>query len=175
MITIRDEQPGDVAAVHALNEAAFDTPIEADIVDSLRDGCPGILSYVAVETTGETEQVVGHILFSPAVLSRPGGDVIGMGLAPMAVLPARQSGGIGSKLVRHGLAHLDGTDCPYVIVLGHPDYYPRFGFRPASAYGLRSQWEGVPDEVFLVIVRDEAAVGTGGGVVRYRDEFDEAM
>jgi putative acetyltransferase len=98
-----------------------------------------------------------------------------MGLAPLAVLPDYQGQGIGSGLVEHGLAVLRERGCPFVVVLGHPDYYPRFGFKRASAHGLASQWDGVPDEVFMVLVLDADAMAGAGGVARYRHEFDEAM
>jgi putative acetyltransferase len=98
-----------------------------------------------------------------------------MGLAPMAVLPSHQRKGIGSRLVRHGLDHLRQSGCPFVIVLGHPEFYPRFGFEPASTYRLVSQWEGVPDAAFMVAVLDPGALPKKGGTARYRDEFDDAM
>lgn len=104
-----------------------------------------------------------------------GSNVVGMGLAPMAVLPSHQRKGIGSLLVRHGLEFLRKCDCPFVIVLGHPEYYPRFGFEVASKYKLRSQWEGVPDEAFMVIVLNSSEFPKQGGVARYRDEFNDAM
>jgi putative acetyltransferase len=102
-------------------------------------------------------------------------DAVGMGLAPMAVSPLRQRQGIGSQLVRHGLEYLKQMACPFVIVLGHPEYYPRFGFQPASNYGLSSQWDGIPDEAFMVIAFDEDTLPSSGGVARYRPEFDAAM
>jgi putative acetyltransferase len=98
-----------------------------------------------------------------------------MGLAPMAVLPSYQHKGIGSQLIRHGLAHLHHSGCPFVIVLGHPGYYPRFGFEIASKYQLSSQWESVPDEAFMVVIYDGAVLPKAGSVARYRDEFNDAI
>jgi len=118
----------------------------------------------------EGDDVVGHVLFSPAEI----GDVRGMGLAPMAVSPDRQRHGIGSELVHAGLAKLEARGCPFVIVLGHPEYYPRFGFERASARGIRCQWD-VPDEAFRILVLDEAAVEGVTGLARYRPEFSEAV
>jgi putative acetyltransferase len=169
MIEIRIEDPGDREAVHQLNLVAFDNGPEAALVDRLRTSCEQYLAFVAVEDG----VVVGHVLFSPAIVD--GSNVVGMGLAPMAVLPAHQRKGIGSRLVRHGLEFLRKSDCPFVIVLGHPEYYPRFGFEAASKYKLRSQWEGVPDEAFMVIVLNSNALPKKGGVARYRDEFNDAM
>jgi putative acetyltransferase len=98
-----------------------------------------------------------------------------MGLAPMAVLPERQGEGIGSALVAVGLEILKGMRCPFIVVLGHADYYPRFGFVPASTFGFRCQWEGVPDENFMILVLSAKAVDGIQGELRYRNEFDAAM
>ena len=92
----------------------------------------------------------------------------------MAVSPESQRRGIGSALVRKGLAQIDASGCPFVVVLGHPEYYPRFGFRRASEYGLRCEWD-VPDETFMVRVFDAARIPPQGGLVRYRPEFSDAM
>lgn len=166
-VSIRRERPGDEGPIRALNEAAFRRPGEAELVDRLRAASPGYTSFVAVDG----DVIVGHLLFTPVTLegARPGG----MGLAPMAVLPSRQGEGIGSRLVREGVARLREAGCPFVVVLGHPEYYPRFGFERASAWSLRCAWEGVPDEAFMVQVFDYGALPPGGGVVRYRGEFDE--
>ena len=180
MIAIRPEQPDDIAAVHALNETAFGQPVEATIVDSIRGACRDAVSLVAVEDS----RVVGHIFFSPVFATGEKDNVHGNGLAPMAVLPERQRHGqstglgdvlIGSLLARAGIEAIRERKCPFVIVLGHPDYYPRFGFVPASQHGLSSQWEGVPDEAFMVLVLDEEAMAGVSGTARYRDEFDQAM
>jgi len=167
MLLIRNEAPRDVGQVRMINIAAFEQPDEADLVDALRTGCPEVLSLVA-ELDG---RVVGHILFSPVTL--PAGDrtIQGMGLAPMAVLPEHQRDGVGARLVEEGLARLEAAGCPFVIVLGHPGYYPRFGFERASAQGIECQWP-VPDEAFMVRILDRAAMAGAAGVARYRPEFD---
>jgi putative acetyltransferase len=115
--------------------------------------------------------VVGHILFTPVVVESGARSVLGMGLAPMAVLPDRQRQGIGSELVRRGLDILRERRCPFVVVVGHPEYYPRFGFERASAHNLTSQWEGMPDAAFMVLVLDAGAMTGVSGVARYREEF----
>lgn len=170
MIKIRKEEHKDQGAIHDLNLAAFDNGPEAGLVDKLRASCKDYLSFIAVEE----DAVVGHILFTPAFI-QGSGAAAGMGLAPMAVLPSHQRKGIGSQLVRFGLDFLQKNACPFVIVLGHPEYYPRFGFKPASTYRLSSQWEGVPDEAFMVVVFDHAALPISGGTARYLNEFNEAM
>jgi putative acetyltransferase len=98
-----------------------------------------------------------------------------MGLAPMAVLPERQRRGIGSLLVRECLQRLQATPIPFVIVLGHPAFYPRFGFQPCSKLGVRCPWEGVPDEAFLIRIFQEPLLRGVTGMARYRPEFDAAV
>jgi putative acetyltransferase len=165
---IRPETPEDLGRIRQLNELAFGRPLEANLVDRLRQTCPDSVSLVA-----EAESVIGHVFFSPVVVESGNRRVVGMGLAPMAVLPARQQQGIGSELVRRGLAILGERGCPFVVVVGHATYYPRFGFEPASRRGLRSQWEEVPDAAFLVLVLDEDAMAGVSGVATYRDDFNE--
>lgn len=170
MITIRHEQPGDEAAIRTVNEKAFGQLTEANIVDSLRRQCPDRLSLVAVSG----QQIVGHILFTPVVIETAHETRSGMGLAPMALLPEHQRQGIGTRLVQVGLETLRTWGCPFVILVGHPEYYPRFGFVPASKHGIACQWEGVPDEAFMVMILDEKAMAGVSGTARYRPEFDQA-
>ena len=170
-MTIRPEQADDIAAVHALNEAAFGQPAESYIVDALRAACPDAISLVAVEE----ERIVGHIFFSPVEIATGDRTIQGMGLAPMAVLPERQRQGIGTQLIRAGIEAMRAGRSPFIIVLGHPEYYPRFGFLPASSHGISCQWEGVPDEAFMVMILDETAMAGVSGTAKYRDEFDQAM
>ena len=168
MIAIRSESSEDIARVRYVNELAFAQPAEADLVEKLREASTDALSLVAVD-----DVVVGHILFTPVVVESAGRSVVGMGLAPMAVLPDRQRQGIGSALVRRGLDMLRDRGCPFVVVVGHPEYYPRFGFVRASTRGLASQWEGMPDAAFMVLVLDDQSMAGVSGVARYRAEFDE--
>ena len=171
MITIRKEKPADIPAVRKINEAAFGQPAEADIIDAIRTACPDTLSLVAVSD----DQLVGHIFFSPVTIQTVDSTVAGMGLAPMAVPPENQRQGIGQRLIKAGLDALRRTDCPYIVVLGHPDYYPRFGFIPASSRNIRCQWDGIPDDAFMVLIFDEARMKDVAGVARYRQEFEAAV
>ena len=168
-IEIREEQPGDAAAIREVNRQAFETDLEADLVDLLRERCLERLSLVA-RIDGA---IVGHILFTPAVARVGEEQLKGMGLAPMAVRPAHQRQGVGTALVRRGMDLLSDAGCPFVIVLGHPEYYPRFGFERASDHGLRSEFEGVPDDAFMIAVLDEDVMQGAAGVVTYRPEFSE--
>jgi putative acetyltransferase len=120
-------------------------------------------------------RVVGHILLTPTAVESGEKVIQGMALDPMAVLPERQREGIGTRLVKNGLSVLHNRSSPFAIVLGHPDYYPRFGFEPASRYGIRCQWERVPDEAFMIFIFDEIVMESIAGVARHRDEFDEAI
>ena len=174
---IRAERPSDHDTVRHVNEMAFGGIEEADIVDALhaavryRQRAIGraavTLSLVAVES----EEVVGHIMFSPVTIETSVGPFDAVGLAPMAVLPAHQKKGVGSALVRAGLARLKDGEHRAVIVLGHPSYYPRFGFVKASAFKIRWEHEA-PDEAFMALELMPGALKDGGGVARYRPEFN---
>lgn len=163
---VRPEQPEDYDAVRRVNEAAFGQPDEADLVDRLRGEVPGYLGLVAVEG----EAVVGHIAFTPVTVetSPAGADV--RGLAPMAVLPARQRAGVGRALVRAGLDRCRVDGATAVVVLGHPSYYPLFGFRPAGEVGLRSEYDA-PPEAFLVRALVPGGLKGLAGTVRYAAAF----
>jgi putative acetyltransferase len=169
MTIIRSEHPSDAPQIRLVNELAFSQTAEANVIDRLRQTCPDSLSLVAEEGA-----VVGHILFTPATIEFEGREITGMGLGPLAVHPDYQRLGIGSQLVRRGLEILRHQGCPFVIVLGHPTYYPRFGFERASLHGLTCQWP-VPDEAFMVLILNPAALAGVSGVAEYRSEFNEAM
>jgi putative acetyltransferase len=162
---IRLEQPADIAAVHSINQAAFETSAEADLVDSLRAQTEPIISLVA----DDNGTIVGHILFSPVTLTGHG-ELRIMGLAPMAVLPAQQRRGIGSALVRDGLDRCRQFGCDAIVVLGHHKYYPRFGFVPASRFGIRSEYD-VPDEAFMALEFEAGTLAGKTGTIRYHPAF----
>ncbi|HRQ41638.1 MAG TPA: N-acetyltransferase [Chloroflexota bacterium] len=167
MIKIRQELPEDMEAIWKVNEAAFGRPAEAGLVEALRRRGVVTLSLVA-EWEGD---VVGHILFSPVTITNESGGVVtAVALGPMAVSPNCQRQGIGSQLVQTGLDMLRQAGHEMVIVLGHPDFYPRFGFAPASQSGIRWEVE-VPDEVFMVMALQPGALEGVTGIVRYQPEF----
>jgi putative acetyltransferase len=145
VIIVRPELAGDRDAIRRVNELAFEGPTEAEIVDALRDSDAWLpsLSLVAEDGTG----IVGHALFSLVRLDS-GPELLSLG--PMAVLPERQRGGVGTALVRRGVQRARGTEYPLVVVLGHPDYYPRFGFRPARRYGIETPYDA-PDEAWMAL------------------------
>jgi putative acetyltransferase len=163
LIEVGEEHPGDVATIRDLNRRAFGQDQEGNIVDALRSNGAALLSLVA--TLNGT--VVGHIIYSPLSV---GGKVTGAALGPMAVLPEHQRQGIGSELVKAGNRKLEDSGCPFIVVVGHPQFYPRFGFRPASTQGIRCEWE-VPDDVFMLLVLDQAKMQGVSGLAKYRHEF----
>ncbi|HKQ70303.1 MAG TPA: N-acetyltransferase [Polyangiaceae bacterium] len=168
MAHVRHEGPADEAGVRTLNELAFGRTEEANLVDALRRNGGIVLSLVAFRD----ERIVGHVVFSAVKVETTSGHVVeGVALGPMAVLPELQRTSIGGHLLRLGLAQLSTDGHRFVVVLGHPDYYARFGFEPASSRGLRWAREG-HDPSFLA--KELAPGGLHGvdGLVRYRPEFD---
>jgi len=169
LLTVRPQTPGDAAAIRRVNEAAFGGTVEADLVEKIHSRQAFTLSLVA---TGE-DGVVGHILFSLVTIESESLSFTAVSLGPMAVLPAHQGRGIGSQLVRAGLEECQRLGHEIVVVLGHPDYYPRFDFVPASTYGVKCEYE-VPDEAFMVAELREGALVGRSGTVKYQPEFNEA-
>lgn len=179
MITIREETPQDFAAVRAIHRQAFPTALESQLVDELRANGKAIISLVAEPKPsiagglGSPEQdgaVVGHVLFSPvSVGERDAGLTRALGLAPVAVSPAFQSKGVGSALITAGLDQARSAGYRFVVVLGEPAYYARFGFRTASLSGLTNEY-GV-DEPFMVFELAPGALAGISGLVKYAPEF----
>jgi putative acetyltransferase len=166
MVTIRSEIEEDHDAVRRVIELAFGGRDEAALVDALRLSARPHISLVAVSG----DQVVGHIFFSPVSIISDDSVFTGMGLAPLAVLPDYQSRGIGSLLTREGLNRCRMIGQNVVVVLGHPHYYPRFGFTPASFRGLSSEYD-VADDVFMVAELEPGALAGRRGIVKYHPEF----
>ena len=167
MISVRFEQPDDAAGIRETNEQAFGTPLEASLVDALRSA----EDYLSLVATID-EQVVGHILFTPVTLEPPV-DLGIAGLAPMAVRPEHQRSGVGGQLIRTGLDACRASGYAAVVVLGHPEYYPRFGFVPAHTFGLTCEFPS-PPEAFMAIELQAEALSGVGGLVRYLPQFADA-
>ena len=167
---IRLETHWDHGDVRRLVTAAFGRRAEAELVDKLRDtdGFVPQLSLIA-EQTGV---IIGHVMFTHVTLeSDPPVQVLA--LAPVSVYPAFQKRGVGSALIRRGLASADERGEPLVVVLGHPEYYPRFGFVPASTLGISPPWPDVPDDAFMAKPLSSYSEDMKG-TIRYPPEFDEA-
>jgi putative acetyltransferase len=168
MITIRPERTEDYTAIHEIHILAFGRENEARLVKKIRgrDDFVPDLSLVAVKK-GE---VVGHILFSRITIQSNAGSFPALALAPMAVHPKFQNRGIGSELVRQGLECCQNQGHEIVVVVGHPKYYPRLGFTPARAKGLKAPF-AVPDKAFMVLELSLGALHGSTGMVTYPQEF----
>lgn len=169
-VIIRRETPTDVPAIHQINELAFGRPAEADLVDALRQRNAITLSWVAVES----DQLVGHVLYTPATIQTESSSIDAISLGPVAVSPSHQNKGIGARLIRESLEALRMQGHSLVFVLGHPTYYPRFGFQPSKPLGVACEFD-VPDEVFMVLELQPHALATAlngqHGVLHYQPEF----
>ncbi|MGA2003831.1 MAG: N-acetyltransferase [Terriglobales bacterium] len=163
-ILIRDEEPCDREQARKVNEAAFGRSDEADLIDRLRVEGAVLLSLVA-EVDG---QIIGHILFSRMTVETAQKPVAAVSLAPMAVLPQHQGRKVGSQLVRRGLARLCDRGEHIVIVVGHKQYYPRFGFSSEKARKLASPF---PPEAFMALELSDDALAGIQGAVRYPSAF----
>lgn len=164
-ITIRPEAPDNQRAIYEVNKAAFGHVDEAELVDSLRSNGFVQLSLVA-EKDG---LVVGHILFSELQIFCEDTTIAGLALAPMAVMPEHQRQGIGSQLVEAGLTKCRELGHRIVIVVGHPNYYPRFGFSPELATQLQSKYAG---EAFMALELVPGALEGVTGQVKYPPPFE---
>ncbi len=164
MLSIRNETPGDHDAIREVNRLAFGQDSEALLVDRLRAGGHVVASLVAVEQ----EQIVGHILFSELSVDAGARTLHAAALAPMAVRPDRQRRGIGSALVHRGLDVCRERGIAVVLVVGHPAYYPRFGFSAALASRLRSPYSG---DAFMAIELVPGALDGVEGNVNYPAAF----
>ncbi len=167
---LRPERTGDIRSIHEVNAEAFEQENEAVLVDAIRQS-PGFLPELSIVAEHESA-IIGHILFSIVHIDAGREKKPVLCLAPMAVRTAMQRRGIGSQLVRHGLVECRRLGWDVVIVLGHPNFYPRFGFVPASSRGVVSPWP-VPDEAFMVNELIHGALDGIDGEVTFPSLFDE--
>jgi putative acetyltransferase len=164
IIRCETSEPRELAAIHSINEAAFGRLDEADLVDNLRgDGV--VLASLVAELN---QRVVGHILFTRMSIETAGGSIPAVALAPLAVAPEHQRQGIGGQLIRHGLDLLRSKGERIVIVVGHPRYYPRFGFSSEKARAIESPF---PREAFMAMELSSGALEGVRGQVRYPAAF----
>jgi putative acetyltransferase len=164
-LTIRPETTADHAAIREVNRLAFGGEGEARLVDALREG-----GYARVSLVAEEEgQIVGHLLFSTLTIATARGEIEALSLAPLAVVPSHQRRGIGSSLVREGLRTCREAGHRIVIVLGHPEFYPRFGFSAKLAEPLRSPYSG---PAFMAVELVPDALRGIEGKVRYPPPFE---
>ena len=168
MLTIRTEKNDDYTAVYEVHSLAFGRPNEAKLVEAVRESVNfnPQLSLVAVKTN----KVVGHLLFSPLVIQTKSKEIPALVLSPIAVHPEFQKQGIGSELVRQGLVVCEELGHKVVIVIGYPSYYPRFGFSPARAKGLKAPFP-VPDEAFMVLELVPGVLNKISGIIKFPAAF----
>jgi putative acetyltransferase len=159
-ISIRPEREEDHEGVFRVVSAAFGQDDEARAVDELRKLAIPQVSLVADTGT----EIMGHVMFSPVTIGSGRDLSRAMGLAPLAIAPAYQNRGIGSQLARAGLAACRDLNEAVVVVLGHRDYYPRFGFRPAHGYGLYYRAPGLNPSFMVVELQPGALAGRKGEV-----------
>jgi putative acetyltransferase len=163
-VIVRGETPADYAGIRDVNESAFGTSEEADLVESLRTDGDVLVSVVA-----EVErQIVGHVLFSRMAIDTGAAEIPAVALAPVAVAPLYQRQGIGGRLIESGLRELRSLGERIVIVVGHPTYYPRFGF---SSERARSLEHSFPPEAFMALELMPGALDGLRGRVRYARAF----
>jgi putative acetyltransferase len=163
-VVIRPETPTDCDAIREVNRLAFGGEDEARLVDALRAG-----GYVRLSMVAEVDgRVVGHILFSDLSIITPSGEVEALALAPLAVVPDHQRRGVGSMLVGTGLRACQEAGHRVVIVVGHPEFYPRFGFSTKLAERLESRFSG---PAFMAAELVPGALEGVEGEVRYPPPF----
>jgi putative acetyltransferase len=163
-VAIRERQAADDAAIRALNEAAFGSNYEATLVEDLRSAGLAAVELVACDAS----DITGHILFSRLAVTVGARAVRALALAPMAVRPDHQRQGIGSALVREGLARASALGWQAIVVLGHPWFYPRFGFSAALARKLRAPFSG---DAFMAIELEAGTLDGEAGRVGYPAAF----
>ena len=165
---IRSERDTDKDLIWEFNAQACETQAEANLVNVLRGiGCKKISLVAEIGN-----KVVGYILFTPVELIGDENSLELFGLAPMGVLPEYQKQGIGSELVKEGLKRCQSIACDAVVVLGHPNYYPKFGFVPSVQFGIKSEYE-VPNEAFMILELVAGVLQNHTGVIKYHEAFNQ--
>ncbi|MFF2083332.1 GNAT family N-acetyltransferase [Nocardia sp. NPDC058176] len=163
--TTRAETTTDISAIREINLAAFETAEEADLVDALRRD-PAWIAGLSIVTLDDTGALVGHALLTRAHI----GDTPALCLAPCAVLPRYQKSGAGSAAIRSALDAAAQAGEHFVTVLGHPEYYPRFGFTRAGLHGVTMKVD-VPDDALMVLSLTDEPLPTG--TIRYAAAFGD--
>lgn len=176
-VRVRPERAGDEDAIRQVHLVAFgdggrrDGSGEARLVDLLRASDAWVPALSLVAEDAQSGASIGHLLFSKAVIETPGGDAETLALAPLGVLPGHEASHAGTRLMRHGLAEARRLGFRSVIVLGHPKYYRRFGFSPASRFAIEAPFP-VPDDAWMALELEPGGLASTQGRVRYPPPFD---
>lgn len=163
---IRAEKGSDLQEIWQINAEAFETEAEADLVNILRESGIPFISMVYEDNN----KLSGHILFTPVELEGHTKNLRIIGLGPVAVIPEMQNKSIGSALVKAGIEQCKSEGYDAIIVLGHPNYYPKFGFVLSVKYGIKSEYD-VPEDVFMVLELKENALKGKQGTIKYHEAF----
>jgi len=163
-VHINPEQPQDADAIRDVHRAAFGQEVEGAIVDALRDS--GGLTISLVARAGD--RIVGHVALSPMQMVDEDAKVLGLG--PIGVLPDLQRHGVGTALMQIWIERANAARFDGIVVLGHPEYYTRFGFVPASRFGVRCEYD-VPDDVFMALELQPSGLQNCAGLARYHSAF----
>ncbi len=171
-IEIKVETLANFDSIREINKLAFGQPQEAQLIESLRklENYIPELSLIAFKD----DKAIGHILFFPIYIETEHRKYQTLSLAPMAVLPEHQNKGVGGELIRHGLLQAKTLGFDSVLVLGHPNYYPKFGFKQASKLKIKCPWE-VPDEAWMAIELSDGALEGKAGMAVFPKEYEEAV
>jgi putative acetyltransferase len=168
MLIIQQESPKDLNNIYEINKLSFGEETEAKIVNALREADELVLSLVA-QIDNKT---IGYIAFSEVKIVSENKTHKAIGLGPMAILPEYQRKGYGSKLIEEGLTILTERGYGIVVVLGHPNFYPKFGFIPSEKYGIRCEYECPPEAFMIKELKHNSLMGIGG-IVHYSSMFSE--
>jgi putative acetyltransferase len=169
MPIIRPEQPQDREAIGDVHRDAFGRSEEADLVDALR-GSPAFIPELSLVAVAPDGRVVGHVLFTRIVVRDGPRAQPALALAPLAVLGSHQRRGVGAALTARGLERARELDHALVIVVGHPSYYPRFGFAAAGPHGIEAPFP-VDDAAFMACELTPGALAGLRGMVEYPPQF----
>lgn len=165
MIEIRAPRGSDRAAIRALLDLAFESPLEGRFVDAVYRAGMARCEMVAIQA----DQIVGHLLFTPLSVVAGEREINALALAPLSVVPARQRQGIGIALMETGLECCRAAGAELIVVLGHPDYYPRFGFSAEVGARLRAPWSG---PAFMALEFETGLLSGETAEVTYPAHFD---
>lgn len=171
-VIIEPEQKKDYNSITKIHDLAFGQPSEGKMVIALRKN-PHYISKLSL-VARYNNSIIGHVLFFPIDIKTASKTCSTLSLAPMAVHPDFQNKGIGGRLIEKGFEAAIELGFKSVIVVGHPNYYPRFGFKPASKWGISLPFD-VPDEAFLAIELENGSLKNCKGLIEYPDEYKETL